>query len=64
MSQENVEIVRAALEDLLSLDESTWEAWLGRFDEGLDPAIEWDASEAPMPDIADVRNGREAVLNR
>ena len=63
MSQENVEIWRGVLEDLVAGEtESSWEAWLARAREIMDPAIEWDATDAPMPDIADVYRGRDAVL--
>jgi ketosteroid isomerase-like protein len=64
MSQENVELVRAAVEDFIS--------GKGAFDaEGMltkmpdeelfDPEIEWDASEAPVLDISGVYRGIEAV---
>jgi hypothetical protein len=64
MSQENVERVRAVLEDFVSRK--------GVFDaeglltkmpdeEFLDPEIEWDASETPVLDISGVYRGIEAV---
>jgi ketosteroid isomerase-like protein len=54
MTAENVELLRAALENFLA----------GRSDFGaefLDPKIEWDASENPAPDIRGVYQGIEAV---
>jgi hypothetical protein len=64
MSQENVERVRTAIEDLISGE--------GEFDaEGLlvklpdeelfDPELEWDASEVPILDISGVYRGIEGV---
>ena len=54
MSQENVELVRAAFEKFLA----------GRSDFGaelLDPEVEWDATGIPVPDISDVYRGPEGV---
>jgi ketosteroid isomerase-like protein len=54
MSQENVEMVRASFEKFLA----------GGSDFGvelLDPAVEWDASEIPAPDIGGVYRGPEGV---
>jgi SnoaL-like domain len=63
MSQENVERFRAAIEDFLAgSGESSWEGWLTRADEIMDPAIVWDASEGPAPDIQGVYRGKEAVM--
>ena len=63
MSQENVELWRGVVEDfLVGESESSWEAWLVRARAILDPEIEWDATEAPMPDIADVYHGADGVL--
>jgi len=63
MSQENVEIWRGVVEDfLVGESEASWEAWLARARDVLDPEIEWDATEAPMPDIADVYHGQDEVL--
>jgi hypothetical protein len=64
MSQENMDLVRRAIDDLISGE--------GKFDsEGmlatmpdedlLHPQIEWDASEAPVLDIARVYRGIEDV---
>ena len=64
MSQENVELVRAVLEDLISgKGEFDAEGLLIKLpDEDLfDPEIEWDASEVPVLDIAGVYRGIEAV---
>ena len=54
MSRENVEMVRASFEKFLA----------GGSDFGvelLDPAVEWDASEIPAPDIGGVYRGPEGV---
>jgi hypothetical protein len=54
MSRENVERLRAAVEVFLA----------GKSDFGvdlLDPEIEWDASEMPVPDIGGVYRGTEGV---
>jgi ketosteroid isomerase-like protein len=62
MSQENVELWRGVVDDFLVGESAGWEAWLERSRAILDPEIEWDATEAPMPDIADVYHGRDGVL--
>ena len=57
MSEENVERVRAALEDLISGEgEFDAEGMLVKMpdEELLDPEIEWDASEVPVLDISGV----------
>jgi ketosteroid isomerase-like protein len=54
MSQENVELVRGAFERFLA----------GGSDFGvelLDPQVEWDATEHPVPELAVVYRGVEAV---
>jgi ketosteroid isomerase-like protein len=54
MSQENVELLRAALEEFLA----------GERDFGgqlLDPEVEWDASELPILDIGGLYRGPPAV---
>ena len=62
MSQENVELTRQVADDYLGgTDESSWEAWISRMVERLDPAIDWDASEVPAPDLNGVLRGRESV---
>jgi ketosteroid isomerase-like protein len=53
MSQENVELVRAAFEVFL--------AGKSEFGVESDPEIEWDASEIPVPDISGVYRGPAAV---
>ena len=63
MSQENVELFRAVIEEFRAASSgSDWEPWLASMAGALDPAVEWDASEAPMPDIGGVYRGREAVV--
>ena len=64
MSQENVERVRAVLEDFVSRKGVfDGEGMLTRMpdEEFLDPEIEWDASETPVLDISGVYRGIEAV---
>jgi hypothetical protein len=62
MSQENVELWNKVLQGFLRASaESDWESWLATADETLDPAIEWDASEAVVPDPVGYR-GKEAVI--
>ena len=61
MSQENVELFRAQIEGFLAARD------LGRADrlklaDLYHPDIEWDVSEMPMPDLAAVYRGRDAVL--
>jgi ketosteroid isomerase-like protein len=54
MSQENVERVRTVFEDFLAGERE--------FGVGLlDPGIEWDSSELPIPDISGVYRGIESV---
>jgi hypothetical protein len=63
MSQHNVELLRHVVEAFLDEGgESDWEPWLAKLGEIVHPAIEWDASEVPMPDLAGVYHGREAVI--
>jgi ketosteroid isomerase-like protein len=63
MSQENVERYRANLEEFRAASSgSNWEPWLTSLSEVLDPEIEWDASDSPVPDIGGVYRGREAVV--
>lgn len=66
MSQENVDLWRAAIEDYLAgkteFDEEGMLTKLAGQEELWDSEIEWDASEAaPMPDIGGVYRGIEAV---
>ena len=63
VSQENVELWRGSIEDLLACrSEADWEDWLARADELWDPDIEWDVSAyGDMPDIGGVYRGIEAV---
>jgi hypothetical protein len=64
MSQENVERVRAVLEDFVSRKGVfDGEGMLTKMpdEEFLDPEIEWDASETPVLDISGVYRGIEAV---
>jgi hypothetical protein len=50
MSQENVERYRANLEEFRAASSgSNWEPWLTSLSEVLDPEIEWDASDSPVP---------------
>src|SRR6266566_3289916 len=63
MSQENVEIVRAATEAAQNPEAVALLA-SGEFDFPLfDPEIEWDASQAGdlIPDLADIYRGHEGV---
>src|SRR4051812_21169251 len=63
MSQENVDRWRASIEAFLSgTSESDREAMLTELAELWDPEIEWDVSEAGLPDIGGVYRGIEAVL--
>jgi SnoaL-like domain len=63
ISEENVERWRGLIEDFrVTSSGSSWEGWLDRAAESMDPAIVWDASEQPALDIAGVYRGREAVL--
>ena len=62
MSQENVEILRAGIEDFLAgTSESDREDTLSKGAEGWDPDIELDASDAPVLDINGVYRGTDAV---
>ncbi len=62
MSQENVEALRVSAEDFLaSTNESDREGMLTRIAALWDTEVEWDASELPLPDLAEVVRGREAV---
>jgi hypothetical protein len=64
MSQENVELVRRSIEDLISGEgEFDTEGMLAKMpdEELLDPQVEWDASEVPVLDIAGVYRGIEDV---
>ncbi len=62
MSQENVELWRASIEDFLAgTSESDRERTLTKMAELWDPEIEWDVSEAAAPDIGGVYRGIEAV---
>ena len=64
MSQENVEIVRRSIEHLISGEgEFDTEGMLAKMpdEDLLDPQVEWDASEVPVPDISGVYRGIEAV---
>src|SRR3954454_23230873 len=54
MSRENVEAVRRSFDNFLAGGRD-WGADL------LDPEIEWDASELPIPDIDEVYRGPEGV---
>jgi hypothetical protein len=54
MSQENVELYRAAIEDFLA-GKSDWGAELTH------PEIEWDACESAVLDLRRVYRGKEAV---
>lgn len=63
MPQKNVELLRSVIEEFrVASSGSDWEPWLLTMAEALDPAVEWDASEAPMPDIGGVYRGRDAVI--
>jgi len=58
-----VELYREVVEGFLSGSaESDWEAWLAMIGQTLDPAIEWDASEAVVPDLVGVYRGKDAVI--
>lgn len=64
MSQGNVELLRAAVEaSRAATRENEWNGTLtGGLAELWDPEIEWDMSSHPLPDLAGVYQGREAVL--
>jgi SnoaL-like protein len=63
MSQENVELWRASIEDLLGTDVSDWEGWVDRAADLWDPEIEWDLSAlvATAPDMNPIYRGIDAV---
>ena len=62
MSQGNVELWRASIEDFLAgTSESDRERTLTKMAELWDPEIEWDASAFEGPDIGGVYRGIEAV---
>ena len=62
MSEENVEALRALVEDFLAgTNEADREVMLTRIASLWDPEIEWDSSEIAVPDLAGVVRGREAV---
>jgi hypothetical protein len=64
MSQENVEIVRGMFEDFIARRaEFDADGNLTKMagEDAWDPDIEWDASEAPMPELHGVYRGKEAV---
>jgi len=62
MSQENVKQLRASIEAFRAgTSESDREGMLTKIAELLDPDIELDASEAAIPDIAEVYRGIEGV---
>jgi ketosteroid isomerase-like protein len=64
MSRENVELLRAAWEDYLAgKAEFDAEGTVVKLpgEDWWDPEIEWDASEARVPDLAGVYRGKEAV---
>jgi ketosteroid isomerase-like protein len=62
MSQENVEIMRVLADYFLESARSDREPWLARVEDAMDPAIEWDASEALAPDLVGVYRGKDAVI--
>jgi hypothetical protein len=63
MSQENVELWRASIEDFLAgTRERDREAMLAKLAELWDPEIEWDVSEGGAPDLGGLYRGKEAVL--
>src|ERR1051325_11190367 len=62
MSQQNVELWRASIEDFLAgTGESDREATLSKMAELWDPEIEWDVSAFEGPDIGGVYRGIGAV---
>ena len=62
MSEENVELWRASIEDFLATRrESDWEGWITRTTALWDPEIEWDASELEVPGLTGIHRGKEAV---
>ncbi len=62
MSEENVELWRASIEDFLATErESDWEGWITRATALWDPEIEWDASELGVPGLTGIHRGKEAV---
>jgi hypothetical protein len=64
MSQENVEIWRASIEDIragIGAGEFDREATISKMAELWDPEIEWDASEAQTLDASGVYQGLEGA---
>jgi SnoaL-like domain len=62
MSQENVEIVRGAVEEFLAgTSERDRGSMLTKLAEVWDPKIELDSSEGPVLDLTGVYRGRDAV---
>ena len=62
MAQENVEIVRGAVEEFLAgTSEHDRGGMLTKIAEVWDPRIELDSSEAPVLDLTGVYRGRDAV---
>jgi hypothetical protein len=62
MSQENLEIVRGAVEEFLAgTSERDRGSMLTKIAEVWDPRIELDSSEAPVLDLTGVYRGRDAV---
>ena len=55
MSRESVDLIRHSTELWLRRD---FEGWL----ETIDPAVEWDISSHPLPDVANRGRGREALI--
>ena len=63
MSRENVELWRASIENLLAGTSESFgpDAAASKLGDLWDADIEWDASEAPVLDLAGVYRGKEAV---
>lgn len=62
MSQENVERFRVVIEDFLGgTSESERDDMLARIAAIWHPEIEWDMSEANLPDAGGIYRGKEAV---
>jgi hypothetical protein len=62
VSRENVETLRALVEDFVAgTNEADREVMLTRIASLWDPEIEWDSSEIAVPDLAGVVRGRDAV---
>jgi ketosteroid isomerase-like protein len=63
MSQENLQLLRSSVEHYLSgTGDGDRGAMLARIAELWAPDIVWDASELPLPELAGVIRGRDAVL--